>query len=108
MPIPYTYVENLATALTVPPDGILSRTLYTRDGVKAVLFGFSPGQELSEHTAAMPAIIHIVSGQAHATVGGDGFDVGPGAVIHMEAQLPHSIVAQTPLIMLLLMLKGEV
>lgn len=107
MSIPYTYIENLSTALTVPPDGILSRTLYTRDGVKAVLFGFSPGQELSEHTAAVPAIIHIVDGRAAVTVGGDSFDVGPGALIHMEARLPHSVVAQTPLVMLLLMLKGE-
>ena len=106
MSTPYTYIENLSTALTVPPDGILSHTLYTRDGVKAVLFGFSPGQELSEHTAAMPAIIHIVDGQARVTVGGDSFDVGPNAVIHMEAHLPHSVVAQTPLILLLLMMTG--
>jgi len=31
-------------------DGILSRTLHNDDAVKVVLFAFSTGQELSEHT----------------------------------------------------------
>ncbi len=103
----YSFIPDLATSVEVPKDGILSRTAYTRDGVKAVLFGFSPGQELSEHTAGTAAIIQIVRGEARLTVGEDTLEVGPGAVVQMTPRLRHSVLAKTELVMLLLLLKGE-
>ena len=102
----YTYVPNL-TAQDIPADGILSRTIYNDDTVKVVLFGFGTGQELSEHTASMPAVIQIVKGNAHLTLGGDSIDAGPGTWVHMPPQLSHSVQARTPLVMLLLLLKGQ-
>jgi quercetin dioxygenase-like cupin family protein len=75
--------------------------------VKAVLFGFAPGQELSEHTAAAPAILHFVRGEARLTLGGDVTEARAGAWVHMPAQLPHSVFARTPVVMLLLLLKGR-
>jgi quercetin dioxygenase-like cupin family protein len=102
----YKYVEDLATMIEIPPDGVLSRTIYADNQVKAVIFGFDTGQELSEHTASMPAIIHIAKGQAHITLGGDAHQASPGTWIHMPANLSHSIYATTPTVMLLLLLKG--
>jgi quercetin dioxygenase-like cupin family protein len=101
----YKLVENLADPANIPADGILSRTLYDDERVRAVLFGFAPGEELSEHTASMPAIIHILEGRARLTLGGEPREGAPGTWIHMSARLPHSVHAETPLIMLLLMLK---
>lgn len=102
----YKYIEDLATMIEVPKDGVLSRTIYSDERIKAVIFAFDTGQELSEHTAAMPAIIHIVSGKARLTLGDDAQQAGPGAWVHMSANLSHSIHAVTPLVMLLLLLKG--
>jgi len=102
----YTYLNNLSKEVDIPKDGIISRTLYADEQVKVVIFGFSAGQELSEHTASVPAIIHIVSGEAEVTLGADTVKGVPGSWIHMAPKLPHSITATTDLIMLLLMLKG--
>jgi quercetin dioxygenase-like cupin family protein len=103
----YYFLPNLENELTeIPADSILSRTFLANDQLKAILFAFSPGQELSEHTASVPAIVHILSGEARLTLGSDGFDVGAGAWAHMPARLPHSILAKTPVKMLLLMLKA--
>jgi quercetin dioxygenase-like cupin family protein len=102
----YTLIPDLA-AQEIPSDGILSRTVYNDDRVKVVVFAFGSGQELSEHTASMPAIIQIVKGNAHLTLGGDSIDAGPGTWVHMPAQLSHSVQARTPLIMLLLLFKGQ-
>ncbi len=106
MPSLYTLVADLA-AQDIPADGILSRTLYDDDHVKAVVFAFGPGQELSEHTASMPAIVHIVKGEAQLTLGDDTIEAGPGTWVHMPAQLRHSVRAKTPLVMLLLLVKGR-
>jgi quercetin dioxygenase-like cupin family protein len=56
------YVGDLAAAIEVPRDGILSRVLYKDDQVNVTLFGCDTGQELSEHTAGSPAIIQILRG----------------------------------------------
>jgi quercetin dioxygenase-like cupin family protein len=98
-------VVDLAKAVSPPADGIISRTIYQDDRIKAVLFGFGGGQELSEHTASKPAVMHFLSGEADVTLGSKPLAATAGTWVHMAAGLPHSIVAKTPVVMLLLLLK---
>ncbi|MGB9739177.1 cupin domain-containing protein [Chloroflexus sp.] len=91
----------------MPVDGIISRTIYQDATIKAVLFGFAAGQELSEHTAAIPAIMHILQGEARITLGEEVVEAVPNTWVHMPARLPHSLQARTPVVMLLLLLKGS-
>jgi quercetin dioxygenase-like cupin family protein len=104
----YQVIVDLAREVSPPADGTLSRTIHQDEDLKAVLFGFAADQELSEHTAAMPAIMHFLSGEANVTLGSDHFEAGAGSWIYMPAQLPHSIEAKTPVVMLLLLLKQGV
>ncbi len=101
----YTHVLDLAREVPPPDRGILSRTLYGDDRLKAVLFGFASGEELSEHTASMPAVLHILQGEARLMLGDDTLEARPGTWVHMPAGLRHSIQARTPVVMLLLLLK---
>lgn len=89
----------------ITADTIVSRTIYGDTQIKVTLFGFAPGQELSEHTASTPAIIHILQGEATLTLGGETKAAGPGTWVRMPAGLPHALAAKTPVIMLLTMLK---
>ena len=70
-----------------------------------MIFGFGQGQELSEHTAAMPAILHFIQGEATLTLGEETVEAQPGTWIHMPANLQHSVKTKTPVVMLLLLLK---
>ena len=101
----YIYLADVAAGVEPPADGTLSRTLLHDDHLKVVLFGFSAGQELSEHTASTPAIMHFLRGEAEVTLGPDKVSAIAGTWIHMPAQLSHSIRAKTPVLMLLLLLK---
>jgi len=104
----YTCIPDLSDLLTtIPTDSIVSRTFYTGDQVKAILFGFAAGQELSEHTASQPAILHILQGEARLTLGDDTLDAGAGTWAAMPAFLKHGVVAKTPVTMLLLLLKSN-
>lgn len=100
----YTLVPDLAALAEAPAESILSRTIYKDGQVKAILFAFAAGQELSEHTASTAAIIHILQGEARLKLGADDLDASSGAWIHMPPQLPHSLYARTPVLMLLLLL----
>lgn len=99
-------VRQLIEQVSIPEDGTISRTIYQDETIKAVLFGFAAGQALSEHTAATPAILHFVQGEARVTLGQEVIDAKPNTWVHMPAHLPHSIQARTPVIMLLLLLRG--
>ncbi|MCC7369532.1 MAG: cupin domain-containing protein [Chloroflexi bacterium] len=101
---PFFYLADLTQTVEIPPDGTLSRTVYGDDSIKVVLFGFDAGQELSEHTSARPALLQVLAGQARLTLGGESFEAGPGAFVHMAAGLPHSVCAVTPLVLQLTLL----
>lgn len=102
----FTYIADLQEKLEkIPEDSIVSRTLFSDDNLKGVLFGFAPGQELSEHTASTPAVIHILEGQGRLTFGEESRAAKPGTWVYMKPNLPHSLLAETPLVMLLLLIK---
>jgi len=100
------FAADLIAEIEIPKQGILSRTLYNDDQVKLVLFGFSEGQELSAHTAPMPASIYFLQGEGSLTLSDEQMTIRAGSFAHMTPELRHAIVAQTPLVMLLAMMKG--
>jgi len=106
MNLPYTYLEDIVQDTTPPEDGIVSRTVYADDHVKVVLFGFGPGQELSEHTASKPAILYFIDGEGSVGLGEEIHPVKAGSFVHMAAELEHSVHATTQLRMLLVLLKS--
>ena len=103
---PYELLTDLSSEVDMPADGTLSRTIHQDERLKVVLFAFSAGQELSEHTASTPAIMHFLSGEADVTLGDEKSSASAGTWIHMAPQLPHSIRTKTPVVMLLSLLKG--
>jgi quercetin dioxygenase-like cupin family protein len=105
MTLPYTLISDLANEVQPPDKGILSRTLFSDDRLKVVLFGFAQGEELSEHTASMPAVLHFLQGEATVTLGDDRHEAKPGTWVHMPTGLRHSVQAKTPVVMLLLLVK---
>jgi quercetin dioxygenase-like cupin family protein len=96
--------DDLAAEAPETRRGIHSQTLSDADGVTLVLFSFAPGEELSEHTSARPAIVHVVSGEGEASAGDERFGAGPGTWFRMPPGMPHSIRARTPLVMALYLL----
>lgn len=103
----FSYFEDLASELPeISPDSIVSRTLYDDDQHKAILFGFAPGQELSEHTASMTALLYFIRGDAKLILGKAERQATAGTWVRMEPRLPHSVLAETEVFMLLLLLKS--
>jgi quercetin dioxygenase-like cupin family protein len=104
----YTLLADIRqSVMEIPLDSIVSRTVYRDSALKAIVFGFAPGQELSEHTASVPAIIEILEGECEVTLGEDHFEAQSGFWVRMPAKMPHSLLARTPVKMLLLMLSEE-
>jgi quercetin dioxygenase-like cupin family protein len=101
----FTFFSNLAEEVTPPDDGTLSRTVHNDNQIKVILFGFAKGEELSEHTSSMPAIIQIIEGEAEIGLGERSRAANAGSWIRMQPNLKHSVKAKTPVVMLLTLLK---
>jgi quercetin dioxygenase-like cupin family protein len=102
----FTHVGDLLHRIEPPADGTLSLTLHQDEHVKVVLFAFARGQELSEHTASVPAQMQQLTGRARWRLGHEEIIAHPGTWVHMPAHLPHAIVAEDPCVMLLTMLRS--
>jgi len=94
-------IPDLLEKISPPEEGTLSLTLHQDPSVKVVVFGFAAGQELSEHTASMPAIMHQLSGEAHWRLGDRPIEAAAGTWAFMPAHQPHTVTARTPCVMLL-------
>jgi quercetin dioxygenase-like cupin family protein len=97
-------VADVASLVAVADDSTVSRTIMTAEGARLVLFSFDTGQELTEHTAAVPVLLQALDGHFEITAAGDTVDLRPGDVIHLGTRTPHAVVAREPSRLLLTML----
>lgn len=100
----FTFIEDLAELTAVQDDSTVSRTVLKAEGTRCVLFAFDAGQVLTEHTAAMPVLITVLSGALRVLADGQDVVLRAGGVIHMATRLPHAVEALEPTKMALYML----
>jgi len=96
---------DLVALVEVAEGGIVSKTLVENEHHKLVHFTFAPGQELSEHTASVPAVIHVLSGTGAVWLGAEEHRAQPGSLFYMPAGLPHAVHADGELVFLLTMFR---
>ena len=98
------FIDALAPMVTVQPEATVSRTVMQVEGANVVLFSFDKGEELSEHTAAMPVLVQCLEGRLTVTGGDRTVDLVPGGMLHFPTRLPHAVYAQEPSKMMLIMM----
>lgn len=99
------FLPDLRQTIPIPEKGIVSRVLQNDEQLKVILYGFAAGHEMSLHEAPVPVILYFVEGEATLTLGDETMAVRTGTFTHMPAHLKHAIVADTPVFMLLVMVK---
>lgn len=98
-------IKQLADEISFPESGKQSVVLLDNSKTKVVLFTFAAGGGLAEHVAPFDATIQIIAGTAALTVGDESVEGKPGTWIQMVAKTPHSIKAESPVAMLLTLVK---
>ena len=98
-------IKQLVDQLPIPELGKQSVVLTDNVKTKVILFSFAAGGGLAEHVAPFDATIQIISGMAMLSVGDESVKGKPGTWIQMVAKTPHSINAESPVLMLLTLVK---
>ncbi len=99
------FIDNLADRIDYADGSTVSKTVMRAEGVNVVLFSFDEGEELSEHTAAMPVIVQTLEGEIEITADGKTVSLLPGGFVHFTTRLPHAVKALSRAKMVLYMLK---
>jgi quercetin dioxygenase-like cupin family protein len=99
-------VKDLDSMIEFAKDGIVSKTFLERQEFKMVLFCMTKGQALSEHTASMPAAIHVLRGKAVIHLDETAHDCKPGSWIYMPKEQKHAVDATEDLVFLLTLFRG--
>lgn len=100
----FTTLPALAGLIEIQTEATVSRTAFRAPGVRVVLFGFDTGQELTEHTAAMPVLLQVLEGRLSITADGRTDDLVPGGLMHLDTRVPHAVYAHEPSKLMLTML----
>jgi quercetin dioxygenase-like cupin family protein len=68
-----------------------------------VLFCFKPGQQLKKHQTSSQIMVQVLRGQILFTVAEQTVIGRAGTLLHVEANVPHSIEARTTAVVLVTM-----
>jgi len=98
---------NLADLVDYSPGTVVSKTLIDAPAGTITLFSFDAGQGLSEHKAPYDALVEVLDGQAKIQIGKDVLTVSAGQAVVMPANVPHTVAAEVPIKMLLVMIRSE-
>ncbi len=97
----------LPETVQVSPAGIVSRTLLQTPELRAVLFAFDAGQELTSHTSRRRAVVQVLSGMCDFFFSGAWHRLETGALLHLPPGHPHAVRAGAGAFTMLLTLAAE-
>ena len=103
----FTAIADLTELVKVQPEASVSRTVLRAAGVRVVMFAFDAGQELTEHTAALPVLLQVLEGRLAITADGRTEELLPGGLMHLDTRVPHAVLAHEPSLLVLTMLDGH-
>jgi quercetin dioxygenase-like cupin family protein len=102
----HTSISDLRAQVSIQPGAVVSKVVHRGDGLDVTVFGFDAGEGLTEHTAARPAVVQVLSGRMTVTVDDDPVELTPGGWLVMAAGAPHALLASEPTVLLLTLLPG--
>ena len=100
-------VMDLKSMLDYQEESIVSRVILKEKKGNITLFAFDKGQELSEHTAPLDAVVQVLDGKVQVSIDGKPNNLSAGQMIIMPANIPHAIYAEEKFQMILTMIKDE-
>ena len=92
--VEFTLVQDAATLAEFENGRVHPITVLKSTGANVVMFAFTAGSELREHTAKQPVLLQSLEGTLDVQVGGQTFQITPGDLLHIEPDVPHSVTAE--------------
>ncbi len=90
------HFAHLETLIEIVPGGIVSKPLLDAGKCKQVLFSMDRGQQLTRHTSALLATIHVLGGRIRCVVAQKEHEMTGGDWLLLPPNTPHEVQAIEP------------
>ncbi|HLJ81360.1 MAG TPA: cupin domain-containing protein [Ktedonobacterales bacterium] len=90
------------------PDGPGVAVLADTGAARSVVFAFRAGQLLKEHRTSSQILVQTLRGRITFSANGRDIEARAGTLLHVEADVLHSIVARTDAVVLVVMTPSPV
>lgn len=100
-------VLGLLAALPVQPEATTSRVVVNNPLVRVVYFAFDTGELLTDHSSPRAVVVHLISGAIRFTVDQTEHAMVAGDVIYLAPGARHSLIADGPSHLSLVMVDTE-
>jgi quercetin dioxygenase-like cupin family protein len=106
--IPFNEVLVLKDLVNYSEGRVSSKTLVQRNDLSISLFAFDKGEGLSTHSAPGDAMVYVLEGSVHVTIGEDtNVVLKEGQTAVMPANVPHALKSTEKFKMLLTVVKPQ-
>lgn len=102
-----TEPADLGQLVSYQGGSVVSQTLIKSKAGTVTVFAFDAGEGLSEHTAPFDALVLAVDGRATVSVDDTAHVLQSGQIIRFPANVGHSVHADEPFKMMLIMVKEQ-
>jgi quercetin dioxygenase-like cupin family protein len=90
---PTTFIGDILAGTIVEPGRPHHTKLLSAPGVRVVVLTFEAGQVLKEHQSPKALLMQALAGRVRITVDGETHELTPGALLRLDAGLPHMVEA---------------
>lgn len=101
----FTDRQDAIDALPVEAGTFRAGRVFKGGGVTLIRLSFAAGAVMREHQATAPILVQTLSGHIVFEVSGESYEMPAGAIIHVEANVPHELTALEDSHVLLAMLR---
>ncbi len=98
---------GLFAALPVAAEATTSRVVVNNPLLRVVVFAFDTGEMLTDHSSPRAVVVHLLEGAVRFTYGGTEYAMVTGDVIYLAPGERHSLVADSPSRLSLVMVDRE-
>ncbi len=91
--VSFTAIDDVRPMAELKPGGVMPVTVLKATGANVVVFSIDAGAELREHHSHYPILLQALQGSVIVGVDGQQITLRPGGLVHIEADVPHSVRA---------------
>jgi uncharacterized protein (DUF2249 family)/quercetin dioxygenase-like cupin family protein len=85
--------DALISQLRVRPDAVASKRILKAPGFGIVRLAFDAGQSMTDHEAAVPILIQVLTGTVDVEIDGTAQRLQQGGVLYIAARVRHAVNA---------------
>ncbi|TFD80009.1 cupin domain-containing protein [Cryobacterium psychrophilum] len=90
---PTTFIPDIIDGTVVEPGRIHHTKVLSSPGVRVVVLTFEAGHILQEHNAPKVLLMQALAGRLLVSANGAVHELTPGALLRLDANVPHSVEA---------------